>query len=376
MINMKNRILFLAGILLFTSLMACKKNDKEPVLILNSPPAFTNPTSGANLVLTQADENNPINFTWTAADFNLKNLSNTTYKLQMDVAGNNFAAPQILTTTTNLSYETTVKRLNNSLLGKGLLPGEAGVIELRLIFDIDGAFIDTTNVISVNVVPYTDQVIVKPIYLLGSGTVAGWDNNAALEMSYIDGKFEIVTTLTPGSDKYIKFISQLGKWAPQWGTDGTGTWASGNLSYRPDEATPDPPAIPAPDFASQFKIIADTANLTYQVFEYGDIWLLGGATTVGWDNTKALPMTKVAEGKYTITTTLDPAGQFWKIIDERGAWAPQWGTASGAVPESGVLVYRPDETVADPPAIPAPAAAGTYKIDVDIILLTYTVTPI
>lgn len=374
MINMKNRILYFIGILFFAGLFACEKNDTEPVLVLNSPPALTSPSAGTNLVLTQAEEANPLNFTWTAADFNLKNLSRTTYKLQMDVAGNNFAAPVILTTTTGLTYETTVKKLNNLLLGKGFLPGVAGGIELRIVYDIDEAFIDTTNVMSVSVTPYIDVVEARPIYLLGSGTLAGWDNNAALEMTYVDGKYEIVTTLTPGSDKYIKFISSLGKWAPQWGTDATGTWANGPLVYRPDEATADPPAIPAPDFASQFKIIADTVNLTYEVFEYGDIWLLGGATTAGWDNTKALPMIKVGEGKYTITTTLDPAGQYWKMIDERGAWAPQWGTASGAVPESGVLVLRPDETVADPPAIPAPATAGTYKIDVDIVNLTYTVT--
>ena len=372
---MKNRILYLTGILLFTSLMACKKNDKEPVLILNSPPAFTNPTTGANLALTQADQDNLLTFTWSAADFNLKNLSNTTYKLQMDVAGNNFAAPLILTTTTALSYETTVKRFNNSLLGKGLLPGQADTIEFRLVYDIDGAFVDTTDVLSFNVVPYTDQIVVKPIYLLGSATLPGWDNNAALEMSYVDGKFEIVTTLTSGTDKFIKFISVLGQWAPQWGTDGTGSWASENLSYRHDEATFYPPAIPAPDFDSQFKIIADTANLTYEVFEYGDIWLLGGATTVGWDNTKALPMIKVADGKYTITTTLN-SGDYWKIIDERGAWAPQWGTDANGTATGGNLVLRPDETVQDPPAIPSPATAGTYKIDVDIILLTYTVTPI
>lgn len=374
---MKNHILYyLTGFLIFTGLLACKKNDTEPVLTLNSPPAFTSPASGATLVFTQDQEADPLVFSWTAADFSLKNLSKTSYKLQIDVEGNQFAAPAILAVTNELSYETTVKKFNNVLLGKGLLPGEPASIELRLVFDIDGAFVDTTQALSIGVVPYIDQIVVKPIYLLGSATSAGWDNTAALEMTYEEGKFEIVTTLSPGADQFIKFISSLGQWAPQWGTDDAGTWQSGTLVYRPDEATADPPAIPAPDFASQFKIIADTVNLTYEVFEYGDIWLLGDATLAGWDNAKALPLTKVAEGKYTITTTLDPAsGPFWKLIDERGQWAPQWGTADGAVPESGVLVYRPDEAAPDPAAIPAPGVAGIYKIDVDIVGLTYTVTP-
>ena len=372
---MKNRILYLMGVLLlFAGMMACDKNDTEPTLRLNSPPAFTSPAAGSNLVFTEAMEADPFTISWTAADFNLKNLPATTYKIQMDVTGNNFATPSLVTSTADLSYQTTVKMFNSSLLGKGLNPGEAASIDLRIIYDIDGAFVDTTDVISVSVVRYTAQIIVKPIYLLGSGTLAGWDNLAALQMDYIDGKYEIVTTLAPGADQFLKFISNLGAWAPQWGTDANGTWASGNLVYRPDETVADPPAIPAPDFASQFKIVADTINLTYEVFEYGDIWLLGGATPVGWDNNAAMPMIKVAEGKYTITTTLNP-GDFWKIIDERGAWAPQWGTDANGTADSGVLVLRPDETVADPPAIPSPATAGSFKIDVDIVGLTYTVTP-
>ena len=373
---MKNSLKFIIAALLFTGIFSCERKDTDPVLILQSPPAITNPASGTLLMLNKAEENNPFTFTWTAADFNLKNLARTTYKLQIDLQGNNFASPVTLVATNNLNYETTVRRVNNVLLGLGMMPEMQGGVEMRLIYDIDNAFIDTTSAVSINVIPYSDEIDVKPIYLLGSGTTIGWDNMAALEMTPLeDGKFEIVTTLIAGSDRYIKFISVLGQWAPQWGTDATGTWQSGPLVYRPDETVADPPAIPAPDFDSQFKIIADTVNLTYQVFEYGDIYLLGGATTVGWDNTLALPFIKVSEGKYTITTTLDPAGQFWKIIDERGAWAPQWGTDANGTPQSGNLVYRPDETVADPPAIPAPTTAGLYKIDVDIVGLTYTVTP-
>ena len=127
--------------------------------------------------------------------------------------------------------------------------------------------------------------------------------------------------------------------------------------------------------ASQYKIIADTVKLTYQVFEYVDIWLLGGSTPAGWDNTKALPMAKVDDGKYTIDVMLDPAvGNQWKIIDERGAWAPQWGTDATGTWEAGPLLFRETEAVPDPAAIPEPPDAGMYRIEVDIENLSYTVT--
>ncbi|MBI5915724.1 MAG: SusE domain-containing protein [Bacteroidetes bacterium] len=358
-------------------LHACSDDSFDPVLTLEGGQVITNPSTGSSYILT-ADTKDDVfeKITWTATDFNLTNLVNTTYRLQMDVKGNNFSAPVLLTNTKELEYEITVGNLNSKLLLMGLNPDEAAEIELRVVANKDQKLDDIiSEIVTINVTPYGATVTVKPVYLLGSATLAGWDNLAALPMTYLDGgRYEIVTTLNPGADKYFKFISVLGQWAPQWGTDATGLPEGGPLVYRPTESEPDPPAILAPALASQYKIIVDTAQLTYEVFEYGDIYLLGGATLAGWDNTIALPMTKVSEGKYTITTTLDPAGQFWKIIDERGAWAPQWGTDANGTPDGGALAYRPTESEPDPPAIPAPAAAGLYKIDVDIVNLTYTVT--
>ncbi len=378
MIDMKNIFKYLLGLAVIAGMFSCKNDLVGPTLTLNSPPAITNPATGTSYVLAPGQQDAVFEtFTWTAADFSIKNLPAVTYKLQMALQGTGFDSPAQLMKGNGLSFEMTVGEMNNSLLLMGLNPGEPASLELRIVANIEDKLDDIiSNVVSISVTPYSTEVNVKPIYLLGSATLAGWDNMAALEMNYVDGgQFEIVTTLTPGAGQELKFLSVLGQWAPQWGTDASGTADSGPLVYRPDEATPDPPAIPAPDSASQFKIIADTALLTYQVFEYGDIWLLGGATTVGWDNTLAMPMEKVDEGRYTITTTLDPAGEFWKIIDERGAWAPQWGTDASGTADSGPLVYRPDEATPDPVAIPAPADLGLYKIDVDIVGLTYTVTP-
>jgi len=63
---------------------------------------------------------------------------------------------------------------------------------------------------------YESVVLIPPIYLLGDGTSAGWDNTKALEVVHIGdgGQFAIVEHLTAG--KFIKFIADLGAWAPQW----------------------------------------------------------------------------------------------------------------------------------------------------------------
>lgn len=372
---MKNSILFLFSLLLLVGLYSCEDNSADPTFRLESKQVLTSPTAGASVVLMKTEADNPIDFTWTAAKFQPTNLAATTYKLQMAPAGTNFASPINLGSSKELSLAVTVAKMNNFLLGAGFAPEVPVDIDLRLIANIDDLLDDViSDVVTVSMTPYSTVVIVKPIYLLGDGTAAGWDNMAALPMTPLDdGKFEIVTMLTAA--KQMKFISSLGAWAPQWGTDATGTATSGPLVYRETEAVPDPPAIPTPAVTSQYKIIADTANLTYEVFEYGDIWLLGGSTPAGWDNTKALPMAKVSDGKYTIDVMLDPSvGSQWKIVDERGAWAPQWGTDATGTWESGPLVFRETEAVPDPAAIPEPPDAGMYRIEVDIVNLTYMVT--
>ncbi|MCF8243949.1 MAG: SusE domain-containing protein [Saprospiraceae bacterium] len=356
-------------------LQACSDDKLDPVLTLNKAQVITNPASSTTYTLTAATKDDAFeNITWTAADFNLKNVPKTTYVLQMDLAGNGFTAPANLTTTSELNFEISVGELNNKLILKGAAPDVPVDVELRVVSNIDKKLDDIySDVVTISVTPFGAVINVKPVYLLGDATLAGWDNAGALPFTYLDGgRYEIVTTLTGGLN--WKFISTLGQWAPQWGTDGTGTPASGPLSYRPTESDPDPVAIVAPATTSQYKIIVDTALLTYEVVEYGDVYLLGDATIPGWDNTAALPFVKVSDGKYSIITTLAGAGTNWKIIDERGAWAPQWGSDGTGTANAGILAYRPTEADPDPAAIPSPDDAGTYKIEIDIVSLTYTVT--
>ena len=194
-------------------------------------------------------------------------------------------------------------------------------------------------------------------------------------MTWIEaGKFAIVETLTAGADSYIKFISKLGQWAPQWGTDASGTPEGGPLAYRPDETVADPPAIPAPLVTGDYRIEADTVNLTYTVAATSaQLYILGDGTPAGWDNTAAIAMTKVKPGIFEISVELGGDGKFLKFVEVLGQWAPQWGTDAAGTSSEGKLVYRPDETVADPPSIPCPATAGTYTVKVNLITMTYTI---
>jgi hypothetical protein len=80
---------------------------------------------------------------------------------------------------------------------------------------------------------------------------------------------------------------------------------------------------------------------------------------------------KESPGIFTLTTDL-LAGNL-KFLETNTGWAPQWGTDANGTANSGNLVYRPDESVADPASIPSPGA-GTYTITLNLATMKYTIT--
>ena len=103
------------------------------------------------------------------------------------------------------------------------------------------------------------------------------------------------------------------------------------------------------------------------------IYALGDGTEAGWDNSKAVKIEQSGSaGIYVGTLTLS-AAKFMKFILTLGQWAPMYGTDASATTTSGKLVFRPTESFPDPASIPTPAAAGNYKVTVDLGKMTYKV---
>ena len=361
---------------------ACEDDRELTVLDLSETqnPAITYPADGQSIILLQDDAAEAFVVEWNPAGYALDNMPEVRYFLQMDMAGNDFENPVDLINTAGTRFETTVASFNQRLVGMGLPAEEATVLEFRVYSFLTLASETTyafSEVITLTVTPYEDFVYVKPIYMLGNGTPAGWDNNAASEMYHIEeGTFALVQRLRDDGDM-VKFISMLGAWAPQWGAEPGGTAEQGELAYRPTEDDPDPEPILITDLEpGDYRVVADTANMTYHISKATEaLYLLGSATTVGWDNEAALEMTKDAPGMFSIVTTLT-AGEdmFFKFIEVPGQWAPQYGTDDDGTWESGKLVFRPAESEPDPPAIPAPDDTGSYLIEVNLSNRTYQLT--
>jgi starch-binding outer membrane protein SusE/F len=378
--KMKNLIIILMMLFGISFLVSCEKVEKDPVLDMNLTvkPVISSPSDGLSIVLLKENKDSlMMTVEWSAATYNLTDLETTKYVLQMDLAGNNFASEIDLASTKGYSATTKVGSFNNTLLSQFFLtPGESHALEMRVI-----SFKNQTStysygysdVVTINVTPYDMAVIVKPIYLIGDATPAGWDNTKGTPMVHLgDGKFAVVETLNATGGSY-KFLSIPGQWAPQWGTDAAGTSSGGNLVYRPDEVTTDPPAIPSFKVEGDYYFMADTVNLKYETYlTSGNLFLVGDATPAGWDAASATAFTQTSPHIFTMTTSLN-AGGGMKFLEVQGAWAPQYGTNDKGTNTKGMLSYRPTEVVTDPPSIPGPATAGQYVITVDLTLMAYTI---
>ena len=382
---MKKIIYLIIALIGFGFLFSCEKVTTDPVLDMSKTTAasLTEPAAESYFVLLEDFPDSLITFKWNAASYNLQDLESTIYSLQIDIADSNFVNAKELVNTTETTYGITFSALNNSLINLGLIPDSITSVAVRIVSMINTAsdYSEITSAVTkINLTPYNAAgPTAPPLYLIGDGCTTGWDNtNIDLAFTFDNDLkvYKIVATLAPG--KYIKAFEVQGQWAPQWGTDATGTSAGGPLVYRPDETVADPAAIPTPAEAGDYLITFDLVNLVYTV-TLADIaqsmHIIGDATEAGWTNTLAIPMEKVAPGKFQLVANLSStATEGFKFLVNQGAWAPMYGTVEGAFLENGVLVYRETESDPDPKAIPPPTSTGSYLIEMDVVQMTYKVT--
>lgn len=287
---------------------ACKEDELRPIIHYNSASVITAPAAGTVIELKEATaaEELPA-FTWTDdADFGF--AAGITYQLALDVAGNNFAEPTTIGSTTGLSLTITQDQLNTLLLAKGLEGETPTDIELKVIAKVssDAEAIVSEGVI-VTVIPFTTTIVYPQLQVPGS--YQGWDpanNNTIIYSVNANDKYEGYVYF--GEDnanfKYTKGTS----WTTNWGDTG----ADGTLN-------PDGDNIVA-SAAGVYRLNVDLTSLThtYQATNWG---LIGDATPGGWDSDQNMIYDPV-ENKLTITLDLVPGGMKFRANDD---WALNYG---------------------------------------------------
>ncbi|MNK16801.1 hypothetical protein D3C87_349710 [compost metagenome] len=121
-------------------------------------------------------------------------------------------------------------------------------------------------------------------------------------------------------------------------------------------------------FEALYSNVVTVTIKPYLTYPFKDMYLVGSATATGWDNAATLNMYAMyRDGENANVyhyTGYFAAGEF-KLIREKGKWAPSYGLNGGA------LAYRATEDDPDTSNIPV-ATAGYYTLTVDVEAVTYT----
>jgi hypothetical protein len=214
------------------------------------------------------------------------------------------------------------------------------------------------------------------VFIVGDATTFGWSNDpapvfpAAREFAKLDETTWGGIMYLKGSGAW-KLLQTQGNWDTQFHMVNGGTSTTG--SFVQENADP---GFPSPSTAGWYKIILDFQTGKYTVTAVSndlpqELYMTGDATGAGWTNTPpvAQQFNRLNSSEYSITATLAP-GKYYKFLSTQNQWQPQFGGSSA----TGGTLGANYGSGSDPDAIPTPSVAGSYKIKVNFVTNTYTVT--
>ncbi|MFV0188826.1 SusE domain-containing protein [Empedobacter falsenii] len=322
------------------ALSAC--SDDEDIIKLDPSnfvaPKVETPASSTIELLEENAANTAMTFNWSAANYGTNTPPK--YELQIDVKGDNFENHQVLTSTSTLTADVTVKELNLAVIALGLEPFKEGEIEYRIVSTVGtpGSQQLISNVNILKITPYPTDLSTN-WGVVGSATPNGWDGpDVQFWKTDVTNVFVAYTDLKAGE---IKF-RQDNKWELDYGGS-NGKLEKGGKNIAVDAGT--------------YKITMDLTNLTYKLDNYS--WgLVGDATANGWDGPDQKLSYDGTLDAWTITTTLKDGEFKFRLNND-------WGTNFGGTSNAGELTDKDGTNIK--------IKAGKYKITANFNKKTYTV---
>ncbi|MFM9948204.1 MAG: SusE domain-containing protein [Saprospiraceae bacterium] len=331
--------------LLALMMWGCSEDEFGPVLSLGDKPGLTSPTANASYVITEAIVDDVMaTFTWTAADFGYE--AGIDYDVQIDKAGNNFAAPVSLGPILKggLSMAVTNGKVNTILLAKDLPAGVSSPVEVRVVASVSSEVDKLISpTLSINVTPFLQAIDYPKLNVPGS--YQGWnpgDLNTVVYSVRSDDKYEGYLYMNESSPQ---FKYARGSWDTNWGDTG----ADGTLEPGGDNI--------APGAGGMYRLNVDLNALTH-TYAKTDWGLIGSSTPTGWDSDTDMVYDAVSG---TLKLTLNLVGGFIKFR-ANDAWDINLGDDGG----NRIMEYGG----ADIPI----AEAGNYTIELILNQANYSYT--
>jgi hypothetical protein len=201
-------------------LFACKKNEVKTYMKTGVAPTVN--LSPSTVILTAATGSDSLEtISWTKSDYGFSSAVN--YTLQVAKAGTNFASPKEYNVGPNTQLKFTGADLNQLALLRGLPPGSAGQLDIRIKSALSDSIANYSSKATLTVTPYL--VIINYPSLWVPGDYQGWDPASAAKISSKQGNgvYEGYVNI-PGGTLQFKLTSD-----PDWNHTNYG-WASSTVT--------------------------------------------------------------------------------------------------------------------------------------------------
>jgi hypothetical protein len=312
--------------LVFFGLASC--DDRELVQVENSGAPIIMKLSDEKIFLDKNYPNNPaLNVTWDQAKYTVPVSVN--YKVEASATADFKKALTVGTVSESIRTATyTVGQMNTVAQTLGLQTDMEGKLYMRVTSYLGSNRLDTmSNTTFVNVTPYALDY--PTFYLVGAASYVGWNSGVAQELHKTDNMSYIYTYMEPAA---FRFLGQQA-WSPiNYSVDNPGTDAasryfkqlSSNIVFDNNENM----KFTGTAGIYKFSINADgdvqslDATPSPLGFDYPNLYAVG--TINGWDAANALPMTRISEGVFELTTVLNDATEF-KFIGQKAFGDLEWG---------------------------------------------------
>ena len=360
-------------------LNSCDKAEVLPFFENGTAPVLS---ASANAIAPlPADSNNvALTINWTHPKYATDSAS-IKYTIEIDSSGKNFSNPFTKIVTGNLSASYIAKELNNMLLARGYAFNVPVDMDVR----VTSSYANnnerlSSNILKIKMTPYKiPPKVALPaagkLFIVGGATPGGWTNPVpapAQELTRLnETTWGAILNLTGGQSYLLLPVN--GDWGTKFGAIGA------NNSNNPtgDDFKLNGGDLIAPVTTGNYKILVDFQTGKFTVTSVAnampsDLYITGDATAGGWVNNPPAnqKFTRISNAVYEITVPF-VSGKFYKFLSSSGNWQPQFGGSSSTGGTLGANYGGGN----DPASIPTPAAAGNYKITVNFLTNTYTVSP-
>ncbi len=313
-IDMKKNIVLIMTVLSIFA-MSCAEDVDRPVLdtenAVTAPAAFTSPLTSDAVAITLENLADTFEvFEWDPIVYGVDIAVNYTLELSATEAFDGEITNLITTRLTEFAI--TNGGLNDLLVAAGFPVNEEVTFYLRLKSVATNPAIADVISETITRVATTFAAIPDPLYFVGPGTAAGWDNAGTFGSLFPDPANPKLYHYRGRFNGDWKLLTIQGSWDQQWGkVNGEAIANTGNAidKISNNGGDPDTWVFPEGDGYYDFSLNINTNVYTYATYDasgdavYTSMGIIGDAIG-GWDDGSELDM---------VQSTFDP--HIWSLED-------------------------------------------------------------